>query len=387
MEMKVAIIGGGIGGLTAAIALRKAGIEADVYERSPILRDVGAGISLWPNAVKALVQLGLRERLSAISRKSADFALRRWDGSVIASTPALELERRFGGGVLIFHRAALLEILALGLGQEFLHLGHACTAIEENAIGVRAAFDHGATAEADVLIGADGLNSVVRAWLGHDSQPRYSGYAAWRSIVPFDDSAIVPGETWGCGRRFGILPTSDGKVYWYAASNAPEGERDPDTGPTETLLALFKGWHEPIESLIRASGDPASAANVLRNDIYDRDPVSSWGRGRVTLLGDAAHPMTPDLGQGACQAIEDALELAKFLHSEPNAAAGLTAYEAGRIPRTRSVVLASRRLGRIGQLESPFLCRMRDTAFRLTPSSVNLRGMAPFVGYERHLGG
>lgn len=380
--MKVAIIGGGIGGLTAAIALRRVGIEADVYERSAVLREVGAGISLWPNAVKALVQLGLGESLRAIGRKSADFALRRWDGSIIASTSTMELERRFGGGVLIFHRAALLEILALGLGQEFFHLGHACTAIEEKADGVRATFAHGASAEADVLIGADGLSSVVRNWLGHDSQPRYSGYTAWRSIVLFDDYAIMPGETWGCGRRFGILPTSEGKVYWYAAGNVPEGERDSDSGPTDTLLALFKGWHEPIESLIRASG-----ANVLRNDIYDRDPISSWGRGRVTLLGDAAHPMTPDLGQGACQAIEDALELAKFLHSQPNAAAGLTAYEASRIPRTRSVVLASRRLGRIGQLDSPFLCRMRDAALRLTPNSVNLRGMAPVVGYERHLAG
>ncbi len=224
--MKVAIIGGGIGGLTAAIALRMVGIEADVYERSPVLREVGAGISLWPNAVKALVQLGLGESLRAIGRKSADFALRRWDGSIIASTSTMELERRFGGGVLIFHRAALLEILALGLGQEFFHLGHACTAIEEKADGVRATFAHGASAEADVLIGADGLNSVVRNWLGHDSQPRYSGYTAWRSIVLFDDYAIMPGETWGCGRRFGILPTSEGKVYWYAAGNVPEGERD-----------------------------------------------------------------------------------------------------------------------------------------------------------------
>lgn len=380
--MKVAIIGGGIGGLTAAIALRRVGIEADVYERSPILREVGAGISLWPNAVKGLVQLGLGEPLRDISRKNADFALRRWDGSVIASTPALELERRFGGGVLILHRAALLEILALGLGQEFLHLGHACTAIEESADCSRATFAHGASVDADVLVGSDGLNSIMRTWLGHEPKPRYSGYTAWRSIVPFDDAAIVPAETWGCGRRFGILPTSEGKIYWYATSNAPEGERDSDSGPTDTLLALFKGWHEPIESLIRASG-----TSVLRNDIYDRQPVSSWGRGRATLLGDAAHPMTPDLGQGACQAIEDGLELAKFLHSEPNVAAGLKAYEASRIPRTRSVVLASRRLGRIGQLGSPFLCRMRDTALRLTPGSVHLGSMAPFVGYERHLAG
>jgi 2-polyprenyl-6-methoxyphenol hydroxylase-like FAD-dependent oxidoreductase len=290
------------------------------------------------------------------------------------------LERRFGGGVLIFHRAELLEILAEGVGSERLHLGHTCTQIDENANGVSAQFANGETAEAAVLIGADGLKSVVRTSLGWNDSVRYSGYTAWRSIVRFDGSAVLPAETWGCGRRFGILPTRDGQVYWYAASNAPEGERDSERGPTETLLSLFKGWHEPIEALIRASG-----TNVLRNDIYDREPTPSWGRGRVTLLGDAAHPMTPDLGQGACQAIEDALELAKFLHAAPNAGAGLNAYEASRILRTRSVVLASRRMGRIGQLSSSFLCRLRDSAFRLTPNAVSLRSMAPFVGYEGHL--
>ena len=380
MKMKVLIIGGGIGGLTAAIALRRKGIEAVVHERSPILREVGAGISLWPNAVKALAQLGLGERLHSISRPNSDFALRRWNGAVIACTPVRELERRFGGGVLIFHRAKLLEILAEGLGKEVLHLGHTCAEIKEDASGVSARFTNGETAEADVLIGADGLNSVVRTWLGNKDQIRYSGYTAWRSIVQFDGSMILPAETWGCGRRFGILPTRDGQIYWYAASNAPEGESDSDQGPTDTLLSLFKGWHEPIEALIRASG-----TKVLRNDIYDREPARNWGRGRVTLLGDAAHPMTPDLGQGACQAIEDALEIARFLHSAANAEAGLKAYEASRVPRTSSVVLSSRRMGRIGQLSSTFLCRLRDSALRLTPNVVSLRSMAPLVGYEGHL--
>ena len=378
--MKVTIIGGGIGGLTAAIALRRRGIDAHVYERSEVLREVGAGISLWPNAVKALLQLGLGARLSAISHKNTDFALRRWNGSLLASTPAAELERRFGGGVLIFHRVTLLGILAESLGQQFIHLGNTCEALEENSSSVRVRFTNSATEEADVLIGADGLNSVVRAHLLHRDPLRYSGYTAWRSIVAFDPSAIVPAETWGCGQRFGILPTRDGQVYWYATSNAPQGQHDAESGPTAALLSLFKGWHEPVEALIRASGP-----NVLRNDIYDRNPVSPWGSARITLLGDAAHPMTPDLGQGACQAIEDAIEIARFLHTMPSEREALKAYEASRGPRTRSIVLASRRMGRIGQIDSRLLCGMRDCALRLTPRSVNLRSLAPFVGYEKHL--
>jgi 2-polyprenyl-6-methoxyphenol hydroxylase-like FAD-dependent oxidoreductase len=378
--MKVLISGGGIGGLTAAIALRRRGIETDVYERSPMLKEVGAGISLWPNAVKALEYLGLGERLRSISLRNAPLALRRWDGAIISSTPAQELERRFGGGVLIFHRADLLEALVESLGSEHLHLGHNFANCEEDANGVRAHFTKGGIAHGDFLVGADGLRSQVRSWLGHSDRARYSGYTAWRTVVPFD-SAIVPAESWGCGKRFGMLPTRDGRVYWYAACNAPEGECDSDEGAKDALLSLFKGWHEPIEDLIRASDE-----NILRNDIYDRDPLPTWGRGRVTLLGDAAHPMTPDLGQGACQAIEDALELARCLSAKLDKAGSLKNYEATRIARTSSIVLASRRMGHIGQISSPLLCRMRDAAMGLLPRAITIRGLAPIIGYEKHLG-
>jgi len=378
--MKAIIIGGGIGGLTAAIAMRRRGIEADVYERSPVLTEVGAGISLWPNATKALGHLGLGEHLRSITYENTEFALRRWNGAFISRTPTQELERRFGGGVLIVHRAELLDMLARCLGSKYFHLEHNCTSIREDADGVSAYFTNGKTAYADILIGADGLRSEARIWLGYHDQPRYSGYTAWRSIARFDPSGIVPAETWGYGKRFAILPMGNGRVYWYAATNAPEGERDSNQSPKDTLLSLFKGWHSPIEDLIRVSH-----SNVLRNDIFDRDPLPKWGRGRVTLLGDAAHPMTPDLGQGACQAIEDGLELAKCLVSGANEVAGLKEYETSRIPRTKSIVLGSRRMGRIGQVNSPLLCRIRDMVLRLTPRAVTLRSLAPMIGYERHL--
>jgi 2-polyprenyl-6-methoxyphenol hydroxylase-like FAD-dependent oxidoreductase len=380
--MKAIIIGGGIGGLTAAIAMRRRGIGADVYERSPVVIEVGAGISLWPNATKALGALGLGDHLRSISIRNTDFALRRWNGDFISRVPARELERRFGGGVLIVHRAELLDMLYRSLGSQYFHPGHNCTGIAEDSDGVHASFTNGKTDHADVLVGADGLRSVARNWLGHHDQPRYSGYTAWRSVASFDSSGIVPAETWGCGKRFGIFPMGNGRIYWYAASNAPEGERDSNRSPKDTLLSLFKGWHSPIEDLIRASD-----SNVLRNDIFDRDPLPKWGRGRVTLLGDAAHPMTPDLGQGACQSIEDALELAKSLVSGANEVAGLKEYEACRIARTKSIVLGSRRMGRVGQLNSPLLCRIRDMALKLTPRAVTLRSLAPTIGYERHLEG
>jgi 2-polyprenyl-6-methoxyphenol hydroxylase-like FAD-dependent oxidoreductase len=378
--LKVIIIGGGIGGLTAAIAMRRRGIEADVYERASRLAEVGAGISLWPNATKALKQIGLEEDLRSLSFKNTEFALKRWDGALITRTPTEELERRFGGGVLIVHRAELLDALARSFGSAHFHLGHTCTSFEQDEDEVNVRLMNGETARADVLIGADGLHSQVRSWLGHLKKPRYSGYTAWRSIARFASPAIAASETWGCGKRFGILPMGNSRVYWYATSNASEGEFDPNSNPEEVLLSLFRGWHSPIEDLIRAS-----ASTILRNDIFDRDPLPKWGRGRVTLLGDAAHPMTPDLGQGACQAIEDALELANSLASSANEAVGLEDYEKRRIDRTRSIVLGSRRMGRIGQVNSPQLCRIRNLAFRLTPRAVSLRSFAPIIGYERHL--
>jgi 2-polyprenyl-6-methoxyphenol hydroxylase-like FAD-dependent oxidoreductase len=379
--MKVIIIGGGIGGLTAAIALHKRGVDAQVYERSVAMGEVGAGIALWPNAVKALRKLGLGGLLQSISATNVDSALRRWDGTFISRTSARELERRFGGGVVLLHRAELLDMLARSAGAGHIHWGHDLSAIDTNAAGVSVEFMNGATAHGDVLIGADGLRSIVRGWLGHADRIRYSGYTAWRSVVPFDHSLLIPAETWGPGRRFGAFPVQGNRVYWFATSNAPEGEDDSDCAPQSYLLSLFKGWHEPIEGLIRAADD----STILHNDIYDCDPLAEWGRGRVTLLGDAAHPMTPNLGQGACQAIEDALELAACLAGETNPEIGLEKYQKRRIARTSPIVLASRRLGRIAQIEEPLLCWLRDAVLQMTPSVVTYQGLRRIVGYEGHL--
>src|SRR5258706_5994475 len=385
--MRALIIGGGIGGLTAAVALRRKGIEVEVYEKSPELREVGAGISLWANAVKGLRKLGLGDALDSISLMNHEGAMRRSNGTFLSRTPAHELERRFGGGVIVLHRAELLEMLAKSVGAPNIHLGYECTGIDQDADGVTAKFANGETARGDILIGADGLHSVVRNWLGHNGQLRYSGYTAWRAVVRFDSSSIVPGEAWGRGRRFGLLPVKGGRVYWFATNNAPEGQHDSAEGPRARLLSLFQGWHEPIEALIRASDDSI----ILRNDIHDRDPLPAWGRGRVTLLGDAAHPMTPNLGQGGCQAIEDALELAASFANRTNPANAikpedaLRNYESRRIPRNSSIVLASRRVGRVGQIDAPLACSLRDFALRITPASFTFRTLAPVVGYEGHL--
>lgn len=378
--MRVIVVGGGIGGLCAAIALRERRIDAQVYEKTPALQEVGGGISLWPNALKALRKLGLAEKLDSISLASENFSLRRWNGAVVSVTSAAEMKRRFSGGVIALHRADLLSMLAEKLGREHIHLGHECTSIDQDADGVAARFANSVTARGECLVGADGLHSQTRKLLGHMDPLRYSGYTAWRAVVQFDPSALTPGETWGCGKRFGMLPIQGGRAYWYAAANAPENRQDPSQGTCSLLLSYFKGWHEPIEALIRAAG-----STILRHDVYDRIPLRAWGRGRLTLLGDAAHPMTPDLGQGACQGIEDALELARRLAPDRSVADGLRDYEAARVARTAKVVWASRRFGTIGQIGMQPLCWLRDTALSLVPKAATHHRFAPIIGYEAHL--
>lgn len=378
--MKVIVIGGGIGGLTAAIALQRRNIEVEVFERSPELREVGAGISLWPNAMKALRKLGLGAALDPLSHANSESFLRTSTGAILSRTPAGAWEQRFGSGMVVFHRADLLNALAQAVGPSALHLNHACEGFNSDPDGgVTARFTNGSTVRGDALIGADGLHSAVRAALGHRTPPRYSGYTAWRGIPTFPHAKLMPGETWGSGKRFGIVPVQGGRVYWYATANVPES--GSATLP-QSPLDLFRGWHEPVEALIRAT--PESA--ILRNPIYDRDPIPDWGKGRVTLLGDAAHPMTPNLGQGACQAIEDALELAATLAKpNPSVEQALRAYESRRMNRTKTIVLTSRRIGNLGQIESAPLCFLRNLALRLTPVSATLNTLAPIVGYEGHL--
>jgi 2-polyprenyl-6-methoxyphenol hydroxylase-like FAD-dependent oxidoreductase len=283
--------------------------------------------------------------------------------------------------VAVFHRAELLEVLrdaALGIP---IQLDHECREVTQAADQVSVGFAGGRQAHADVVVGADGLRSAVRASLAIPGEVRYAGYTAWRGIAPFRTAGLLAGETLGRGQRFGLVPIAGDRVYWYATDNVREGEREEPERAKARLSGMFSRWHAPIPALIEAT----KAGAILRNDIYDRDPVDRWGEGRVTLLGDAAHPMTPNLGQGGCQAIEDALVLARCVAEGGSVETSLRRYEALRIPRTRFIVYASRRIGRAFQIESPIVCRLRDLAMRMTPAAMSYRSLAAVAGYEGHL--
>jgi 2-polyprenyl-6-methoxyphenol hydroxylase-like FAD-dependent oxidoreductase len=308
-------------------------------------------------------------------------ALRSRDGTVLSRTTADQFIARLGLPVVVFHRADLLAVLVDAARDIPIHTGHECRDVEHDADGVTVRFANGMCAGGDVLIGADGLRSVVRDRLGVPGALRYSGYTAWRGIAPFETAGLMAGETLGSGQRFGLAPIHGNRVYWYATDNVPEGQREPPLETKARLTRLFADWHEPIPELIRSTGEDV----ILRNDIYDRDPAGRWGSGRITLLGDAAHPMTPNLGQGACQAIEDALVLACRLASGGNVNTSLRQYESERTARTSFIVKASRRVGELFQIESRPFCELRNLAMRLTPAAMTYRSLRQLAGYEGHL--
>jgi 2-polyprenyl-6-methoxyphenol hydroxylase-like FAD-dependent oxidoreductase len=363
MSDGVIVVGGGIGGLSAAIALRRAGVDAQVYERAPELREVGAGISLWPNATAQLRRWGLLDEIVRRGHPYTRGEGRAADGRLLT---VFAVPETGAPGVLI-HRAELHSVLREALPSWAVNTGAAFQRLRETDSGVQADLGEAGTVHGACLVGADGLRSAVRGQLLDDGEPVYRGYPVWRGVAAAgttDCDTLI--ETLGRGQRFGTVPIGGGRVAWWATANEPENAADDAEGRKAKLMRMFRGWHRPIPDLIAATDE----ADILKNGTYDRPPVRRWGRGRVTLLGDAAHPTTPNLGQGGCMAIEDAAVLAQSLANAGDVAAGLREYEERRFQRTAWITRQSLTYGRIGQWQHAAAVKVREAMFRLTPPSV-----------------
>ena len=354
------IIGGGIGGLATAIALKQIGYKVAVYERVSELKEVGAGLSLWINAVKAARDLGLADELQQLSVPQIEGSIRTNKGELLSEVSAEHLKERYGDFNLAVHRAELLDLLRRHVGNENIQLGQRLTHFIQDAGGVTAFFEGGKVAQGDILIGADGLHSAVRTQLSGVLKPRYVGYSSWRAITQFDQTLLkeVIGETWGRGFRMGVVPLSGGRIYWFAVENSAEeaGNLPVNGDAHRRILKHLAGWSPRLSELVSATDE----ATILKNNIYDLPPFKHWGEGRVTLLGDAAHPTTPNLGQGACMALEDAVVLAKCLKESSDQVVALHRYETLRQSRTARIVKQSRLLGQVGQWQQPLLCNVRN---------------------------
>ncbi|MFD0273117.1 FAD-dependent monooxygenase [Kitasatospora sp. NPDC127111] len=361
------VVGGGIGGLAAAIGLRLAGWDVTVVERAPVLDDAGAGISLAANGLRALAALGVGDAVEAASRRQYTGGTRTPDGRRLARMDGAALERELGAPIIGIPRAVLHRILRAALPAGSLVTGAEVTAVDA-APSSRVRVGYGDTAlDADLVVAADGIGSRLRRRLFPDHPgPVHSGSTVLRAITehPVDGLDADFELTWGHGAEFGHIAFPDGRAEWHAVLNAPAGVRYPD--PMAEMRRRFAGWHEPIPALLAATRPDA----VLHHDINElATPLPSYTVGRVALLGDAAHAMTPHLGQGACQALEDAVTLAAALGTEPTVEAALARYDAERRPRSQTVARDARRAGRMGQqLAHPLAVAARNTAIRLTPS-------------------
>jgi 2-polyprenyl-6-methoxyphenol hydroxylase-like FAD-dependent oxidoreductase len=373
----IAIIGGGIGGVAAAVALRQAGIEATVYERAPQMREVGAGMMLWPNATRVLREMGLLEDVMTRAGASSHFLVRASDGKVLMNIAL----GRFDVPAICVRRADLLSVLLSALQPKQVRLGHEFHHLEQSSDQVRIHFADGTVKEHDAVIGADGIRSRVRRELFGAADPIYRGYSIWRGVARYEGSAIGAGtnsETWGVGKRFGILDIGQGKFTWYATLNVAAHHADAPGGRKREIEPAFAGWHEPIANLIAATNE----SEILKNGVYDNAPVRRWGEGRVTLLGDAAHSCTPNLGQGGCMALEDALVLAKCVAKQNSIEPALRRYESLRYSRTRHIQQRSLLMGHVGQWENRLIVGGRKVVTKLLPARLFEHNLRKVYSYE-----
>jgi 2-polyprenyl-6-methoxyphenol hydroxylase-like FAD-dependent oxidoreductase len=365
------VVGGGIGGLAAAIGLRRAGWEVTVVERAPVLDDVGAGISLAANGLRALDELGVGKAVREASRGQYSGGTRTPRGGRLARMDGAALEKAVGTPIMGIPRATLHRLLREALPAETLLIGSEADSVRQIGPGTVRVGCGDTVLDADLVVAADGIGSTVRARLfpAHPG-PAYSGSTVLRAITEHPVALRTDFElTWGHGAEFGHIAFPDGRAEWHAVLNLPAGTRFAD--PLAELRRRFRAWHDPIPALL----DATRADAVLHHDVNElRTPLPAYAVGRIALLGDAAHAMTPNLGQGACQALEDAVTLAAALVTEAGTDAALARYDAERRPRSQAVARAARQAGRMGQqLSHPLSVALRNTAMRLTPSRAAMR--------------
>ncbi|OKJ17952.1 monooxygenase [Streptomyces sp. CB00316] len=377
------VAGGGIGGLAAAVALSRRGWRVTVCERAPVLTGIGAGIVLAPNALRALDSIGLSPEVWAGDTLVGPVGLRTPDGTWLSRAGAGAMSSRYRPPARAVHRASLIDALADALPPGVVRLGVPVTGVDDTGDAVVVLTSAG-DLRADVVVAADGMRSVLRGQLfpGHPGL-RHAGEAGWRAVLPgFGPPVRSAAETWGRGERFGIVPLVDGRIYVYATAASGPGTKPADHHAE--LNRRFGTWHDPIPALLdRLDQRNPDPVGVLHHDFHElASPLPRFHSGRVALLGDAAHAMTPNMGQGGCQAIEDAVVMAHLLADDADVPAALAAYTQARHRRTTRISIRSRRIGELARLSHPVAVSARNLVVRATPSAVTSRALDTVLGWQ-----
>ncbi|GAB3034681.1 FAD-dependent oxidoreductase [Mycobacterium bourgelatii] len=374
MAQRIAVIGAGIAGLASAAALQQRGYDVRVIEERTDT-STGAAISIWPNALAALDTLGVGDAVRAAGGRIAAGALRWRDGSWLRRPTASAVITALGEPLVVIQRSALRDILTGAVRSGSIEYGLAAEQVLAQGNGVRITLSDGTIRAVDAVIGADGTGSMVARQLNGPLPHRYAGYTAWRGIAECEMDPELSGETLGPGAETGHVPMGSGRTYWFTTQRAPQGQTATD-GELTCLQARLGGWPEPIPELLAATPPDA----VLRNDLYDRKPARVWASGPVLLVGDAAHPMRPHLGQGGCQGIEDAAILGAFVAESADLPTAFARFVTFRRPRIAALVRESAMIGRVVNLRPDFLSAIATRATALVPEYAFLRHLTSVAG-------
>jgi len=361
--MNIHIIGAGIGGLTTAIALQKKGFNVTIFETTPELLAVGAGIIIANNAMQIYKKLGLEKRIQEKGIPIHEVHLTDGQLNVISSANLKQYEEKYDTYNIAIKRAELHAILTEEVELENIKLNKRVAHIQSAERSVNIRFTDGKETNADIIIGADGIHSMTRSFLFGNCRLRDALQPCWRGIATISlDDKNTANEAWHFGKRFGFVAVNDTQVYWYALVNKKEKEISLNKSE---LMEQFNGFHPNIKNIIEKTTDD----KIIRNDIFDLEPIQNWHKGRICLLGDAAHATTPNMGQGACQAIEDAYVLAECLAKYPDYSKAFSQYETLRKPKAHFVVNTSWTFGKIAHWENKIACKFRNLSMKLMPAS------------------
>ena len=370
-SLDVITVGAGIGGLCAAIALQKTGCKLLLCEAASQFAPIGAGLMLAPNANNALNELGVWQAVSEVGYAIKKFELKSQSGKVLVPRNFEEEKERFGFPFMGIHRAALHQALLQRLPPDAVKTGMKCKGFTASKSGVSVHFENGETLHAKLLIGADGIHSIIRKQLFPQTKLRYGGYTCWRGLCKHD-CPPQSSESWGWGERFGILPLAPDLAYWFMVKNAPARDLDMSAWDKERMAHVFEHWHEPVAELIEKTEE----TNIIWDDIFDLAPMQQWGQGCITLLGDAAHATTPNLGQGACQAIEDAVVLGNAITKHGLNENALRQYEKKRVKRANLITKRSWQMGLAAHyFSNPVVNFFRDLIVPYAPEFIQRRQM------------
>lgn len=368
----IVVIGGGIGGLCTALMLQKNGFRTELYESASSIKAIGAGLGVGSNALHALYQAGVGKQLEEKGNRLDSMMFLNQSGKILNQMDLTRLADEFKLSSYTIHRADLHNILFQSIKPETIHLKKKCVDFKQDGEKVIVAFEDGTKVQADIVIAADGIHSMFRTRLVMNSQARYAGYICWRGVV----SSVVPQihshtayELWGREGRFGIVPLKGNRIYWFACVNTESRNSVYQSFGINDVANTFLQFPKHVKKLIELTREE----DLLQHDMLDIKPLKKFTFGRVVLLGDAAHATTPNMGQGAGQAMEDAIVLTRSLKKAQSIEEAFRQYERERVTRTAKIITMSRQIGAAAQFGNPVAIKVRDTIFQMVPSELLLK--------------